>query len=93
MNDHSERDGWLALSYEVGTLDPKFIHPGLIQALHRHAHVGADLCVTGLERLLVLPLLLHKVADNWAAAIITWGFPGQCDGVLGALCVVELLRV
>ncbi len=68
-------------------------HPGIIQALHSHGQVGADLFVAGLEGLLVLSLLFYKIANDRAAAIISRWLPGQCDGVLGALCVVEFLGV
>lgn len=93
MDDNSKWDGWLALSDQVSTLDPELIHPGLFQSLHSHGHVGADLCVARLKGLLVLPLLLNEVADDGAATVITRWLPGECDGVLGALSVMEFLRV
>ena len=93
LNHNRQRNGGLALSNQVGTFNPKLVHPGLLQTLQGHGLVGADVFVAGLKDLLVMFLLLYKVADDGAAAIITRWFPGQGDGVLGPLCVVELLRV
>lgn len=93
LNYDSQWNGWLTLSNKIDTLDSELVHPSLLQAFNSESHVGADLCVAGLKGLLVLPLLLYEVPNNWAATITARWFPGQSDGVFGPLCVVELFRV